>query len=349
MKRIGFPKKATSGGRSHQLSCLFTRGEIMRRIKSQPFVCLFFVLVAVSGLFFQSCQKTGIFLQEDLSLGVDEGDEKLIFGEISSICFDAEDNIHILDSRMWRIARFDSRGVSLESLAIPEGQGPGEISYPGEMAVSPQGKIFLFNFMERKILVLNQNGRAVNSFRLDIDGMGIESSGDETITVMGDKDGKLFHVYDIEGNPIRSYGEHFEVPQKLAEYNFPTVLYPQHFTVSESGRTYVYNPHKYEISVYRNGELEKIIKGSNEAFWPVSVKNGREVTLTFVSVFESKDRVYSFINSHGEVPPRLDVFEKDKQIDSLDVTGYACAVDSRGRLYCTVDEPFLRVIRYVIP
>jgi len=320
----------------------------MRRLKRQSFVRGFFVLVAVPSLFFQSCQKTEISLQEDLSIGVDVGNENLIFGGISSICFDSEDNIHILDSRMWRIARFDSRGVSLESLAIPEGQGPGEISYPGEMAVSPQGKIFLFNFMERKILVLNQKGRAVNSFRLDIDGMSIESSGDETITVMGDKDGKLFHVYDVEGNPIRSYGAHFEVPQKLAEYNFPTVLYPQHFTVSESGRTYVYNPHRYEIYVYRNGELEKKIKGDNSAFWPVSVKNGREVTLTGVSVFESRDRIYSYFNAHSEVPHQLDVFENDKQISSLDVTGYACAVDSSGRLYFIADEPFLHVVRYVI-
>lgn len=319
----------------------------MRKFKTKH---IFFLIAvwAVLCFYFQACKETQISLQKDLSLGIDEGDENLIFGSISSICFDAEDNIHVLDSRMWRIQKFDSQGIFIKSYTIQDGQGPGEISYPGEMAISPQGKIFIFNFMERKILVLNQEGRAVNSFRLDVDGMSIESSGDETLTVMGDKNGKLFHVYDVEGNPIRSYGEHFEVPKKLTEYDYPPVLYPQQFTVSESERTYVYNPHRYEIFVYRNGALKTKIKGENTAFWPVSVKNGREVTFTSVAVFESGARIYSFISGHGEVPPQLDVFENDKQIDSLDVMGYIQAIDSKGRLYAIVEEPFLHIVRYVV-
>lgn len=319
----------------------------MKKLKTKQIVFMI-TAWALSCFFFQACIETQISLQKELSLGVDEGDENLVFGWISSICFDAEDNIYVLDPRMWRIQKFDSQGTFLKSYAIQDGQGPGEISYSGEMAVSPQGKIFIFNFMERKILVLNQEGRAVNSFRLDVDGMSIESSGDETLTVMGDKDGKLFHVYDVEGNPIRSYGEHFVIPQKLAEYDYPPVLYPQQFTVSESERTYVYNPHRYEISAYRNGELETKIKGENAAFWPVSVKNGREVTFTSVSVFESRDRIYSFIFGHGEVPPQLDVFENGQQIKSLDVKGYIQAIDSKGRLYAIVEEPFLQVVRYVV-
>jgi len=318
----------------------------MKKFKTKQ-LFLIIVVWAASCVLFQACKEPQIFLQKDLSLGMEEGDENLVFGRISSICFDANDNIHILDTRMWRIQKFDSQGNFLKSYAIKDGQGPGEISYPGEMAVSPQGKIFIFNFMERKILVLNQEGRAINSFRLDIDGLSIESSSNETLTVMGNKENKLFHVYDVEGNPIRSYGEHFEIPQKLADYTFPTVMYPQQFTVSESERTYVYNPHHYEISVYQNGELEKKINGENAAFWPVSVKNGREVNFTFVNVFESEDWIYSFIYGHGEVPPQLDVFENE-QIGSLDVLGCIQAVDSKGRLYAYVDEPFLQVVRYVV-
>ena len=319
----------------------------MKKFKTKH-IFLMFTVLAVSCFIFQTCKGTQVSLQMDLSLGVEEGDENLMFGWISSICFDVEDNIHILESRMWRIQKFDSQGTFLKSFPIQDGQGPREISYPGEMAVSPQGIIFIFNFMERKILVLNQEGRAINSFRLDVDGMSIKSSSDETLTIMGDRDGKLFHVYDVEGNPIRSYGEHFEIPQKLAEYDYPTVLYPQQFTISKSERTYVYNPHRYEIYVYRTGELETKIKGENVAFWPVSVKNGREVTLTSISVFESRNRIFSFISGHGEVPPQLDVFENDKQIDSLDVLGHIQAIDSKGRLYAIVEEPFLQVVRYVV-
>lgn len=320
-----------------------------KKMKNPKAEYLIFLIVAVILLGqIQACKKPQISLQKDLSIGVEEGDENLIFGGISSICTDAVDNVYILDWRMWRIQKFDSQGTFLNSYPIQKGQGPGELTDTGEMAVSPQGKIFLFNFMERKILVLNQEGSAVNSFRLDIDGMSIKSSGDETITVLGDKDSKLFHVYDVEGNSIRSFGEHFEVPQKLAGYDYPTVKYPQEFTISISERIYVCDPHSYEISVYRNEELERTIKGDNTAFWPVSVKNGKEVNWRNASVFESKERLYSFIASHGKTSNQIDVFEKGRQVESLDVEGYVRAIDSKGRLYAIVEEPFLQVVRYVV-
>lgn len=315
----------------------------MKKFKTKHIVFMITVWT-VSCFFIQSCKETKISLQDDLSIGVDKGNENLIFGGISFICFDSEDNIYILDWRMWRIQKFNNQGAFLKSFNIKKGQGPGEISDPGEMAVSPKGKIFLFNFMERKILVLDNEGSAINSFRLDIDGISIKSSGDETITVMGDKDNKLFHVYDIMGNPIRSFGMHFEVPRKLDEYEYPYVNYPSEFTISPSGKLYVCNPHNYEISVYWNEKLEKTIKGENASFEPVSVKNGKEVIYTRVPVFESKKRLYSFITRSNQI----DVFEKDKQIDSLNVTGYASAMDSKGRLYFITEEPFLHVVRYVV-
>jgi len=319
----------------------------MKKLKTKNMVFLI-IIWAVSCFFFQACKETQISLQEELSLGVDEGDENLMFGGISSICFDAEDNILILDWRMWRVQKFDSQGTFLKSFVIQKGQGPGELTFPGEMAVSPLGKIFLYDFMDWKILILDQEGNSINSFKLDFCGISIKSFGDETLVVMGDKDNRLFHVYDVEGQLVKSFGEHFEVPQKLASYELPTVKYPQEFTVSESGRIYVCDPHGYEISVYRNDELERKIKGKNAAFWPVSVKNGREVTLTGVSVFEYKDRIYSFIQGHGEVHNQIDVFDKGKQVDTLDVEGFTRAVDSHGRLYFISEEPFLHVARYAV-
>ena len=86
-------------------------------------------------------QKQDIILQEDLSIGVDQGDENLIFGGISSIDFDSEDNIYILDWKTWRVQKFDSKGAFLRSISIQEGQGPQEITFPGIMAVSPQRRM----------------------------------------------------------------------------------------------------------------------------------------------------------------------------------------------------------------
>lgn len=311
-------------------------------------VVLLVIAWIILSFLHQACKEPHIILQEDLSIGVDQGDENLMFGRISSVGFDSKDNIYILDWKTWRVQKFDNQGAFLNSISIQEGQGPQEITFPGMMAVSPQGKIFLYDFMAWKILILGQDGHFINSFQMDFYGIEIDFAGDESLIVMGDKNNQLFHVHDVQGRLIRSFGDHFDVPQNLARYDFPTVKYPQVFKSSHQGRIYVCDPHRYEISVYKNEELEKKIKGMNAAFLPVSVTDGRNVTLTGVSVFESDNRIYSFILSHGEVPNQLDVFEKNKQIASLDVTGYARAVDSQGRLYFTVEEPFPQVIRYVV-
>ena len=296
----------------------------------------------------QSCKKPQITLQKDLTIGVEDGDENQIFGGISSVCTDSMDNIYILDSRMWRIQKFDSLGNFLQSFPIQEGQGPGELTYPGEMAVSPQGNMFLYDFMSWKILFLDNRGNAINSFNLDFYGISIKFFENETFIVMGDRNGKLFHVYDLKGRLIRSFGQHFEVPQNLARYDYPTVKYPQQFSVSFSERIYVCDPHSYEISVYRNEELESTIKGQNTAFRPVSVKNGKEVNWRTASAFESRERLYSFIAGYGEKPNQIDIFERARQVASLDVEGYIQAIDSKGRLYAVCFEPFHYVARYSI-
>jgi len=318
----------------------------MKNPKAEYLIFLIIAGILLSQI--QACKKPQISLQKDLCLGVEEGDENLIFGGIQSICTDAADNIYILDWRMWRIQKFDSRGAFLKSYPIKDGQGPGELTFPGEMAVSPQGIIFLYDFMNRKILILDQDGKAINSFNLDFFGISINCFADEKLIVMGDKDNALFHVYDVKGRQISSFGDHFKVPQNLARYAYPTVKYPQVFTVSVSERIYVCDPHSYEISVYRNKELERTIKGENTAFWPVSVKNGKEVNWRNASVFESKERLYSFIASRGETPNQIDVFEKGRQVESLDVEGYVQAIDSKGRMYAVVEEPFLQVVRYSV-
>lgn len=318
----------------------------MKNPKAEYVIFLILVWVLLGQI--HACKKPQISLQKDLNIGVEEGDENLVFGGIVSICTDDADNIYILDWRMWRIQKFDSQGAFLKSYPIKDGQGPGELTFPGEMAVSPQGTIFLFDFMAWKILVLDRDGKAINSFNLDFFGISINCFADEKLIVMGDKDNALFHIYDVEGRLFGSFGDHFKVPQNLARYDYPTVKYPQVFTVSISERIYVCDPHSYEISVYRKKGLERTIKGDNTAFWPVSVKNGKEVNWRNASVFESKERLYSFIASRGETPNQLDVFEKGRQVESLDIEGAVRAIDSKGRLYAVVEEPFLHVIRYTV-
>lgn len=62
--------------------------------------------------------------KEDMSIGLEYGDENLMFGGISNICLDSKENIYISDWKNSRIQKFDIDGNFLESLAIKKGQGP---------------------------------------------------------------------------------------------------------------------------------------------------------------------------------------------------------------------------------
>ena len=53
-------------------------------------------------------------LKEDLSIGLEYGDENFMFGGISNINLDAEENIYVLDWKSFRIQKFDRMGNFLK-------------------------------------------------------------------------------------------------------------------------------------------------------------------------------------------------------------------------------------------
>ncbi|MGZ5424763.1 MAG: hypothetical protein ACXW2V_09180, partial [Candidatus Aminicenantales bacterium] len=64
-----------------------------------------------------------ITLSPDLTIGVEEGDEKLMFGMVVRVDVDGRGNIYVLDYKFSRVGVFDSKGNLLRQIAVPEGQG----------------------------------------------------------------------------------------------------------------------------------------------------------------------------------------------------------------------------------
>jgi len=83
-----------------------------------------------------------IVLKEDLSFGVESGDERYTFADIGDIELDSEENIYILDWKDSKIKKFDKDGNFLQSLEFKQGEGPREASYITGMAVTLKGKIY---------------------------------------------------------------------------------------------------------------------------------------------------------------------------------------------------------------
>jgi len=75
-------------------------------------------------------------------IGMVDGPEEYVFGDISSIAVDAERNVYVTDLQGPSIRAYDENGDFLRVVGR-SGQGPGEYSRPTHMAVSPEGGLYI--------------------------------------------------------------------------------------------------------------------------------------------------------------------------------------------------------------
>lgn len=312
-------------------------------------------LIGLLTFGFVRAEKNTLVLKEDLSIGVEDGDENLIFERISSIRLDGGGNIYVLDWRKKSIVKFDPTGKFLASIALKRGQGPGEVVNLGNMDVSVSGRIFIHDINSRKVLVFNPEGQLLREiWHRDFQGISIACLGDDKVVVLGLKDNKIFRVFNLEGELISCFGDPFEVPSRLSKFkDMPMVKMPLRFDRSHTNSLYIINPHKNEIYVYRDYNLERVIKGKSKWFERekalITDKGHLALIFPAVYVLEHQNRLYiTFPPQRGRGSGELTLFEDDEPIASAEVIGIPHAVDSRGRLYVAEQENFPRVVRYLV-
>ena len=313
-----------------------------------------------SGLFFSLAagsnegEKKTFTLKEDLAIGVESGDENLMFAEVADIGLDAAGNIFILDWSNFRIQKFDAAGKFQKSIVLKKGQGPEEVAMLGGAAVSPSGMICVLDRGGNKILILSTEGEYMRFFKLDFQATYLGCLEGDRIVVLGlDKD-KILHLFDKDGRLLSSFGDPFEVPSHLSKYKeMPMLKCPMRFSCSPGGDIFLFNPHKFEISVYRDSRLVRKLAGKSELFVPLRVPDASAQRIAlrfpFLTILESGNRLYvTVLRPDGEGPNELIVFENDKPFASLPVVGMPRAVDSEGRLYCAEETDFTRLVRYMV-
>ena len=96
-----------------------------------------------SGLYGKKI-KDKVKFKEILSLGVDEGQENLVFGRHIMIDVDLNQNIFILDIQNHRLLKFDRNG-QFRWKTGRKGQGPGEIESPFDIKATSDGGIVVVN------------------------------------------------------------------------------------------------------------------------------------------------------------------------------------------------------------
>jgi len=288
-----------------------------------------------------------IVLKPDLTIGVEDGNENLMFGSISRIDLDGKGNIYILDYKGRKIGVFDSNGQHKRTIPVPAGQGPKEATNLSGIAVTPQGTLYINDMNSRKIIVFDPEGRFVRSFLVDFMISSIGCPGTENLVGIGPHNKKIFHVFDPAGKLLDSFGEPFPIPAELEPMkDMPMFRAPILFNCGKDGRIYVLNPHRYAISIFKGQRLERTLEGKNEVFRPIQ-RMGRGFVSTAAHIVQSGDLILVvFHNPDPKSTKKMDVFRGRQQIGTMDVAGTPHIVDPEGRIYFAEDEGFPKVVRY---
>ena len=322
-------------------------------------ICSLLFIFSLAGCSKAKKQLKEISLKEDLSIGVESGDEHEMFAEIGDVALDAEENIYILDSKEGKVHKYDTNGNFLKSLEVKRGEGPREASYVHKFAVTQKGKVFALDRNTGKILVFDESFEWIRSFKTDFRSIDILPYSEEEFIIFGINDEKVFHIFDQEGNLLESFGETFEIPSEYLQYeNLPLVKLPRRADITKDGRIYLVNLHKYEIRVYEDKMVDRIIKEESEFFTPFTVVISEKtddgvqrigMRFPYVSVLEYRKRLYVSMRAWEEDElNHLDVFENEKLATSRKIVGFAHAIDTKGRLYLVEEEEFPRVVRVTV-
>ncbi|MFC2166871.1 6-bladed beta-propeller [Acidobacteriota bacterium] len=289
-------------------------------------------------------QALNLTLEQDLSIGVEDGDENFIFGNISRIALDGRGNIYVLDYKFHVIRIFDKDGAFLRAIDVPSGQGPTESVNPSGLAVTPGGTLFINDRL--RLIVYGADGIHLRTFNTGFRISCVGCIGTEECLAIGPNNGKILHIFDETGKCLESFGEYFPVPPELKQMTgMPMFSAPLIFNSGSDGRIFVLSPYKYEITVFKDRKVEEILQGKNKSYTPLTQK-GRAFVITAANIVRTGDLILVLLsNPDPNAPKILDVFRGGSQVGVLKSAGIPHAVDSLGRIYFADNGEVPKVIR----
>lgn len=104
-------------------------------------------------------------LAPELSIGVLDGAEEEMFGEVRAIAVAPDGEVFVLDRHVPTVRRFGPDGTYLGSIGR-DGSGPGEFKRPEAMALLPDGRLLVRDPGNARINVYDRDGAVLPSWRL---------------------------------------------------------------------------------------------------------------------------------------------------------------------------------------
>ena len=105
-------------------------------------------------------------LVEELSIGVDAGEEPYMFGTIGGLAA-TDDRIFVLDRSIPTVRVFDEQGKHLQDIGR-EGAGPGELESPSDIKIDDDAdRLYVRDYILNRITVFDLAGGLIDTWPLD--------------------------------------------------------------------------------------------------------------------------------------------------------------------------------------
>lgn len=225
-------------------------------------------------------------LEEDLTIGREDNDNFLFF-QVRDITLDSENNIYILDSGNYRIQKFDTKGIYIQTIG-KKGQGPGEFENPLSLYFDEKENLYVLD--GRQIKIFSTLGEFKKSIPLEtsIVDFSVNTEGDFLARINPSQERKEAIVrIDTEGKITKRIAEYSDVEpavrkgSRSGSYIIFTAFhsYTPHVCFSPiDGETIAYGfPLKYEFYLADNeGNLRLRIQ-KDETTFPINEKEKNKI------------------------------------------------------------------------
>jgi hypothetical protein len=101
-------------------------------------------------------------LQPEVSIGVIEGAEEYLFGDVTELAVAPDGSMYVFDRQVPALRKYDAKGKFVRTFGR-KGQGPGEYLSGGGLAVLPDGKVLLWDTGTWRINVYSADGESLRS------------------------------------------------------------------------------------------------------------------------------------------------------------------------------------------
>lgn len=150
--------------------------------------------------------------------------DKVVLRKVTKVIIH-NDKVFILDRRQSKVFVFNKKANYLYSIGRP-GQGPGDLEYPNDFAISNEGLIYVINSRAKRIEVFSLNGDFQRRIELHIPK---EINYSHPVCILVGPNNNIFIAYNLNSHLIDMYDSQGNYKKNIFKREDPLIIPGQNF------------------------------------------------------------------------------------------------------------------------